>query len=453
MPLRDCVREGEYMLLLKNATLLQFAPPEVQGGMDILIDGDRITEVGGGIAPGNADVEIMDLGGDLISPGIVCSHNHFYSALARGITADIKPSTDFVSILHNLWWRLDRAIDEEILLYSGLVAAIEAVRAGTTAVIDHHASPSFIRGSLGVLKEAFEKVGLRGILCYEVTDRNGSRGMRDGVDENIAFAKNMEKERKSTDCRNLLEASIGAHASFTLGNEALVLLAEAVHETDRGLHIHTAEDRYDTAVSHHLYGMDIMQRLESKDVLNEKTICVHGVYLTNSDIERLNAHDCFLIHNARSNMNNTIGYAEKLPSLRNVALGTDGLGSDMFEEMKFAYFKHRDAGGAYWPTDFLGFLHNGNLLLGRYFPMDFGKIERGFAADLVIYDYKNPTPIVGNNIAGHMAFGLSSRDVKSVIIGGVPVYTEREFPFEVEPIYEKAAHAAQRLWDRMDEMD
>jgi len=441
------------MLLLKNSTLLQFAPPEVIKGMDILIDGDRITDVGRGITSDRAHTETMDLGGNLVSPGMVCSHNHFYSALARGIRARVKPSTDFVSILQNLWWRLDRAIDEEILHYSGGVAAIEAVRSGTTAVIDHHASPSFIKGSLGVLKESFEKVGLRGILCYEVTDRNGSRGMRDGVDENIAFARNIEKGRKSADSRNLFEASIGAHAPFTLGDEALDLLADAVHETGRGLHIHAAEDKYDSSHSHYLYGIDIMQRLENKNMLNEKMICVHGVHLTDADIERLNTHDCFLVHNARSNMNNTVGYAEKLPALRNVALGTDGIGSDMFEEMKFAYFKHRDAGGVYWPSDFLTFLHNGNRLLERYFSRGFGKIERGSAADLVIYDYKNPTPLVGDNIAGHMAFGLSSRDVRTVVIGGIPVYRDRQFPFELEPIYEKAARAAQRLWDRMDEID
>jgi putative selenium metabolism protein SsnA len=441
------------MLLLKNATLLQFSPPEKRGGMDVLIDGDRIAEVEAGLAPETADTEIIDLGGDLVSPGIVCSHNHFYSALARGITAEIRPSTDFVTVLQNLWWRLDRAIDDEILRYSGLVAAVEAVRSGTTAVIDHHASPSCIKGSLTVLKEAFEKVGLRGILCYEVTDRNGEAGMREGVAENVSFSKSIDDERKTQGGGGLLEASIGAHAPFTLGDEALDLLADAVHGTGRGLHIHAAEDRYDSSHSHDRYGMDIMERLESRDMLDGKTMCVHGVHLTDADIERLNAHDCFLVHNARSNMNNHVGYAERLPALRNVALGTDGIGSDMFEEMKFAYFKHRDAGGDFWPPDFLKFLHNGNELLKRYFAVDFGRIEKGAAADLAIYDYASPTPLKGENIAGHLAFGLSSRDVKTVVVAGVPVYRERRFPFELEPIYERAARAAQRLWDRMDEMD
>jgi putative selenium metabolism protein SsnA len=440
------------MLLLKNARILQFVPPEVKEGMDILIDGDAIIEIGKGIKPEFQDVRAIDLGENLISPGIVCSHNHFYSALARGILADIKPSTDFVSVLQNLWWRLDKGIDEEILYYSGLVGAIEAIQGGTTAVIDHHASPKFINGSLKILKKAFENIGLRGILCYEVTERNGSGEMRDGVNENISFADMIDKEKKSGKKSNLLEAATGAHAAFTLGDEALSLLSEAVSTTGRGLHIHVAEDKYDSSESHHLFQKDIMQRLEAFDILNGKTICAHGVHLTDYDIQILNNHDCFLVHNARSNMNNGVGYAAKLPAVRNVALGTDGIGSDMFEEIKFAYFKHRDAGGKYSPTDFLTFLHNGTLLLERYFSRNFKRIEKGSVADLVIYDYKNPTPLVDNNIAGHVAFGLSSRDVKTVIINGVLVYENRRFPFDVEPIYEKANNAAKLLWQRMNEI-
>jgi putative selenium metabolism protein SsnA len=432
------------MLLLKDARLLQFLPPEVREGMDVLIDGNKVVRVGQNLAPDSADARTIDLAGNLLSPGIVCSHNHFYSALARGILADIKPSTDFVSVLQNLWWRLDRAIDEEILYCSGLVGAIEAVRAGTTAVVDHHASPGFIGGSLKTLKKAFEKVGLRGILCYEVTDRNGGSQMRQGIEENIAFAQSAKG--------GLLEAAIGAHAAFTLGDEALALLSEAVRATGSGIHIHAAEDSYDSAAAHHLYQMDIMQRLESRNLLDGKTICAHGVHLTDSDISKLNEHDCFLVHNARSNMNNGVGYAGKLPAIRNVALGTDGIGSDMLEEMKFAYFKHRDAGGAFWPGNFLAFLHNGTRLLERYFPGSFQRIEAGSVADLVIYDYRNPTPLVGENIAGHLAFGLSSGSVKTVIINGSIVYEDRRFPFDLDPIYEKANRAAKALWKRMDEL-
>jgi len=441
------------MILLKNALAVDFDFPSVKRGVDILIEGDRIADVGKNIAAQNHDTRIIDLAGNMVSPGLVCSHNHFYSALARGITADIRPSTDFVSVLRNLWWRLDRAIDEEILYYSGLVGALEALMAGTTAVIDHHASPSFIKGSLWVLKNTFEKTGLRGVLCYEVTDRNGKTGMREGVEENVSFAKEIAREREAGKKSPLVEAAVGAHAPFTLGDEALGLLGEAVSSTGRGLHIHTAEDRYDSSCSHHLYGEDITERLAAFNLLNKKTICVHGVHLTEGDICRLNSYDSFLVHNARSNMNNTVGYALKLSEVGNVALGTDGIGSDMFEEMKFAYFKNRDAGGGYWPADFLHLLHNGNTLLERYFKRKFGRIERGFTADLVLYEYRAPTPLEDDNIAGHMVFGPGSRDVKTVIVNGRIVYENRRFPFDLQPVYEKAREAARRLWQRMDAIE
>jgi cytosine/adenosine deaminase-related metal-dependent hydrolase len=195
-----------------------------------------------------------------------------------------------------------------------------------------------------------------------------------------------------------------------------------------------------------------MRRLEAKGLLNGKAICAHGVHLTDSDIAILNEHDGFLVHNARSNMNNGVGYAQKLRAVRNVALGTDGIGSDMFEEMKFAYFKHKDAHGEYGPADFLGLLSNGAVLLERYFPGKFRRIEEGAVADLVIYDYRNPTPFVGENIAGHIAFGLSSNSVKTVIVNGSAIFEDRRFPFDLEPIYEKANQAARSLWKRMDEL-
>ncbi|UCB46476.1 MAG: putative aminohydrolase SsnA [Spirochaetota bacterium] len=439
------------MLLLKNATVVHFEPPSVEKKTDVLIDGNEIIETGRDIAPRGNDVKVIDLDGDLLSPGIVCSHNHFYSALARGITAEIEPSCDFVSILQNLWWRLDRAIDEEILYYSGLIGALEAIKSGTTSVIDHHASPSFIKGSLEVLKETFEIAGLRGILCYEVTDRNGVKGMQEGIEENVAFAEMVDKETQSGGVE-LIEAAIGAHAPFTLSNDALKGLSEACRSTRRGIHIHIAEDRYDPSYSHHIYEKDITQRLEEADLLDDKSICVHGVHLTDADIERLNTHDSLLVHNARSNMNNSIGYAEKLARVRRVALGTDGIGSDMFEEMKFAFFKHRDAGGSYWPQDFAGFLHNGNSLLENYFNARFGKVGKGYKADLVIYDYKAPTPLVSENVAGHIAFGLCSRDVKTVIVNGSVCYEDRRFPIDIGPIYEKAQKAADRLWKRMEKI-
>ena len=184
------------MIALKNATVVHLSPAEVTSGVDVLIDGTEISGVGKGLAAGVRAERTIDLDGRVLMPGLVCSHDHFYSGLSRGIIARIAASPDFVSTLANLWWRLDRAIDKEVLQASGTVCALEAVKAGCTAVFDHHASPSFIEGSLSTLKECFENVGLRGVLCYETTDRNGAHGMEQGIRENRSFARSVEEEKK-----------------------------------------------------------------------------------------------------------------------------------------------------------------------------------------------------------------------------------------------------------------
>ncbi len=438
------------MLVLKNANAIHFHPSLIRENVDVVIDGGFILDVGKNAAKKYRASKTIDLANKYISPGIVCSHNHFYSALARGIQARIEPSKDFAGILEHLWWRLDRALDEETLYYSGLVGALEAIKAGTTSVIDHNASPSFIKGSLATLRKSFEKIGLRGILAYEVTDRNGEAGMREGVAESIAFCESIAKGKKKVP--HLIESAIGGHAPFTLGDASLTLIAEAISATKKGIHIHVAEDQYDATFSRQRYNKELLERLEGFGILNDKAILVHGVYLGDRDIDIINKNDAFLIHNPRSNMNNSVGYMRKLGRLKNVALGTDGIGSNMFEESKLAFFKSSDAKGSLSPNDILKFLQNGNDLLARYFGYKFGKIDKGYIADIVVYDYNPPTPIVNENVAGHFIYGFSSRDVETVIVNGHIVYQNRVFPFDVDGIYKAAQKAAGRLWKKMDKL-
>jgi cytosine/adenosine deaminase-related metal-dependent hydrolase len=176
------------MILIKGATAVEFDPPRVREDVDILIDRNKIAAVGTGAGNTMAADEVIDGSGRIVFPGIVCSHHHIYSALSRGILASIGPTPDFMSILKNLWWRLDRAVDEDVLHFSTLTAGLDALRCGTTAIIDHHASPDFIEGSLDVIKQGMELVGVRGATCYEVTDRHGRDGMIAGIEENRRFA-------------------------------------------------------------------------------------------------------------------------------------------------------------------------------------------------------------------------------------------------------------------------
>jgi len=471
------------MIIFKNVRIIEFEPPSVSEPTDVAIFEPGEATAGstsatapaaaGGTADGTISAgTIAAIGPDLtvrfpaakvageggyLSSGLVCGHTHLYSALARGMLVDIAPSKDFAQLLDHLWWRLDRAIDPAILRASALAGCSDALKAGVTAVIDHHAGPECIDGSLSVLRGGFETVGVRGILCYEATDRNGMDGARAGVAENLRFAREVDGMRANGK-KPLIEAAIGAHASFTVGDETLGALADAVRSTGRGIHIHLAEDKFDAVDARHRFGADPVQRLEAAGALTNRGIVGHGVWLTPSEVEIMNARGVFLAHNARSNMNNAVGYNALLPTFENVVLGTDGMGADMLEEFKFAVFRHRESQGPWWPGDFLKALHRGNALLGRYFYQDFapgypgfGTVKAGAPADLVLWDYDPPTPLVGDNIAGHFAFGMSSRSARTVMVAGSVRILDHRPLYDDASIEAEARIQASRLWKRMEE--
>jgi putative selenium metabolism protein SsnA len=321
---------------------------------------------------------------------------------------------------------------------------------GVTSVVDHHAGPQAIDGSLTVIKKAYEAIGLRGLLCYETTDRNGQDGARAGIRENLRFAAEVDAGR-SAGGSPLVDAMIGAHAGFTVGEETMAALGDAVKSSGRGLHIHLAEDRYDAVDSRHRFGADLAVRMDKHGCLGPRSVVGHGLWLTESEVELMNERGSYLAHNARSNMNNAVGYNALLHKHQRVVLGTDGMGADMLEEFRFAVFRHRESGGPWWPGEYLSALDRGNRLMEAYLGGSFGRVEAGAAADLVLWDYESPTPLEGANVAGHLAFGLSSRSVRSVMVNGTFIVEDRRPAFDQAAIGARARAEATRLWKRMEE--
>ena len=434
-----------------NARVLQTMPPfSVQEGVDVVVTDDIIVAVGNNAGASFPDAKEFDASGKTIIPGMVCSHHHYYSGLSRGMLVQAGPQEDFIQVLKEWWWRLDRALDEEALYYSSLICSLDAIMAGTTTCIDHHASPSFMSGSLETIARGMREVGVRGATCYEVTDRNGGMDeMRVGVEENVAFAKSVDSRRKSGE-KPLVEAMVGGHAPFTIGDEGLALMKDACDSTGRGMHLHVAEDKYDVAYSHHRYHKDIIDRLDGFGLLSDNTLLVHGLWLNDREIELINGRGSYLAHNPRSNMNNHVGYCKGLGDVDNLVLGTDGCGGNMFEEIKLAFFKHKDQGGPWWPGDFATVLSRWNAILDRYFGEHLGRVEPGYKADLTVLDYRNPTPLVEDNIAGHIVWGMSSNAVDSVMVEGKLVMEHRAFDFDIQEIYAKAAEVAARVWKKVD---
>jgi putative selenium metabolism protein SsnA len=436
--------------LLQSATLVTFDPPLVERN-DLRIVAGRIVDRGPTLEPHTED-EVLDLDGRLIMPGMVCAHTHLYSALARGMPAPPRTPTNFKEILELIWWRLDRELDEETIYWSAIAGAIDAARAGSTCLFDHHASPSYVRGSLQIVREAIEKVGLRAVLCYEVTDRGGI-GERDaGLAENRAFLEWSGENpvgRSDSKTAPQFRAMVGAHASFTLSDDSLEQCAALMHDFNAGLHIHVAEDKCDVEDSMSRYGTGIAERLSKHGALNARTILAHGIHLSDQEIESARAAGVWFAHNPRSNANNQVGYAPVAKFGQRLVLGTDGIGADMFEEARFAYFKGRDSGSGLGADDWLRALANNQRLASEIFGARFGVFDAGSPADLLILNYQAPTPLTSENLAWHLAFAMNSSSVESVMVNGRFVVRDRQAVFDDQYLADQARVATAKLWKKL----
>ncbi len=247
----------------------------------------------------------------------VNAHTHLYSGLVPfGMPAPQPAPRTFPEILERVWWRLDRALDERSLRAAARLYIAEARLAGTTMIIDHHESPNMIEGSLDILAEACEEFGMRALLCYGATERNGGRDeARRGLAECRRFI--------TSNRRPLVRGAVGLHAAFTVSDETIRAAGMLCRDLDVPLHVHVAEDVIDK---------DGLKRLMANDGLVRGSILAHGVHLLPEEVRLTERLGCWLVQNPRSNRANGVGYGSVLRNSSRVALGTDGFPSDMNAE-------------------------------------------------------------------------------------------------------------------------
>ena len=453
-------------ITLTNAVLLNLDPIEVLQGA-IRIESDVISAVGSDVIPAVND-ETLDCNGAVVMPGLVNGHTHLYSALAAGMPMPRHTPKNFHEILRFIWWRLDRALDAKSIEMSGRIGAIDALRCGTTTLIDHHASPNAIEGSLSRLEKGIADVGLRAVLCYETTDRNGPAGSEAGLHENRRYL-DVCRQRKN----DRFAALVGAHAAFTLGDESLRACVQLAADYRSGIHIHVAEDPCDDAICRETYGAPLIPRLEACGLLaanrdgstkqvgavGAASIFGHGTHLAPEDARWISAQIAALAHNPRSNMNNRVGYAP-VSHMERVQLGTDGIGGDMFAEAKHAWFKACDAHSPsskaegpsreILPNGIVGMLAHAARVAGDTLGCRLGTFSPGAAADVVVTDYVPATPLTGENASAHLLFALGSRSVRHALVGGQWLLKDRR-PVLVDEasIRTEAVPVAHDLWARM----
>ena len=337
-----------------------------------------------------------------VTPGLVCAHHHLYSALARGMPVPPKVATTFGEILEQVWWRLDAALDLEMIRWSAMLGALEALESGTTAIVDHHESPNAIEGSLSVIADACAEVGVRVLCAYGVTDRHGPDGAKRGLEENRRFLAGGGR------------GLVGIHAAFTCGDATLEEAAELARNLGVGVHVHVCEGPEDAGAPARLAGLS-----------RDDWLLAHCVHLPTEHTLKGT-----ILHNPFSNLNNAVGYANPARFSNPVALGTDGIGADMIETFRLAYALQRSVDVTCGPGTAWSWLETGWSLVPEA------------RADQVTWSYDPMDP-------WQIAFTPAIRPLRVEIDGKAVFADGRPTRVDADEIRAKAREQAARLHARL----
>ncbi len=424
-------------------------------GQAAVIAGSRIIEIGEASAmrKKHPEAERLDGRGRLLMPGLINAHMHFYGTYARGLALKGTPK-NFHEILQMLWWKLDSALDAEAVYFSALIPAITAVKKGVTAVIDHHASPNAVEGSLDRIEAALALAGLRGILCYEVSDRDGQEISRKGLQENERYIRKCRSEKqKNPD--HLFDAMMGLHASFTLDDDSLQQAGEISRTLQRGCHIHLLEDEVDYQLTQEKYHANLIDRLCEYGILGPQSIAAHGIHLTESEKDILAQTGAMVAHNPQSNMNNAVGRTDIFGLLKRgvlAGIGSDGMSADLRPDIRAAHLLHKHDlknSNLGWQEIQQMALKNNPEIYRRISGQPVGKIAPGYLADLILIDYDPPTPMAPENFWGHFLFGIADAPVNTTIVNGRIVMQNGELPgIDEAKIAAESRKVAERVWNR-----
>lgn len=474
---------SDQQVLIRGGTVItSYGDPEVIAGGAVAIRDGRVVAAGtedearvaladladsdssGPSDPSTpSEVLILDARDGLILPGLVNLHHHFYSALARGLDPGV-PMRTFAEVLDRLWWRLDRALDEEAVLLSAELSLADSVRGGCTTVFDHHASPSCIPNSLDAIADAAARTGINAVLCYEVTDRNGADGARAGIEENLRFLeRHAERSRgraNDSDARpgepagSVLSGVFGLHASFTLRDETLEEVARLRPE-GAGCHIHVAEDPVDVTASRAAFGAGPVERMRAFGLLDDRALLAHGIHLTADEYEIVGESGATLIHNPESNANNGVGRLDVVQAAGHgcaIGLGTDGMSSSMLRALRAAFLEHR--GGAADPSAGFavlpGLLHRNAMVARRFLDEPLlGEITPGAPADVIVVDAVPRTSLDAGNMFAQVVYGASEATVRHTVANGRVLMRDFELTtLDDREIAERARAASPALWER-----
>lgn len=414
--------EAQIMIMFGNGVVVtrDAQRPLINGGAVAVGDDGLISALGPTqkLRREYPGAHFVDARGGLIMPGLINLHHHAYYTLARGLTPRPGAGKGLPALLEGRWWRLDRAMNLEDVYHGAAAAFLECVRSGVTTVFDHHASYGAVTGSLSEISRAADELGLRACLCYEVSDREGESKCRAAIQENVDFIREASRRGDGMRC-----GMMGMHAGFTLSDRTLEACMEALPATS-GCHIHVAECLEDTTHSLQTYGKSVVRRLRERGVLGRKTLAAHCIHLNWEDVQILRETDTAVIHCPRSNMCNAAGAADVTEYSRarvGLGLGTDGEAADMLGELAAASALCRhssqnpDAGFEELPR---ALFTSNAAFANRFFETPLGVLKPGAAGDVIVLDYRPPTPLTAENLDLHLLAAAGTARVSTTAAAG-----------------------------------
>lgn len=441
------------MYLIANGKLItrDSAMPYLENG-GVAVEGARILEVGetAALKAKYPQAEFIDAKGMVIMPAFINAHSHIYSGLARGLSIKGHNPTNFFEVLDGMWWNIDRHLTLEDTRRSAYTTYIDSIKTGCTTVFDHHASYCEIEGSLFAIEEVAKELGVRTCLCYEVSDRDGEAKCDAAIQENADFIAHCEKEQDP-----MVKAMFGGHALFTISDRTFEKMVKA-NNGRTGFHIHVAEGMNDVYDSLQKYGTRSVNRLLNQGILGPKTLLGHCIHVNPAEMDIIKETGTMVVNNPESNMGNAVGCSPILQMIHKgilVGMGTDAYTFDMLESLKVALIiqrHHACLPNVAWceVTDML--FKNNREICAKYFPDPLGILKAGAAADVIVMDYKPFTPFGGDNIDGHMIFGMTGRQCETTMCNGRLLMKDRQLiGIDEEAVNARTLEVSKKLWGRL----
>ena len=416
---------------------------------NILIDNNRIANIGEGVSKETAD-DVIDAQDCLIIPGLITAHTHLYGILLRGASLNIEPPTDFAQILQRVWWPLDEALTIEDAYASAISSSADMVRNGSTFFVDTYSGPNSIEESLSSISKGSREIGIRSMLAFEMTERNNPEEAERGLKEGIQFIESCKKGD------GLVNGLMSLHASFTVGDELVSKTIEKAKELDVPLTIHTSEGLVDLYHNLERWGERTVERLHRLGALGPRTNLAHCVHVNDAEIDLIAKTGTSVSHNPMSNMLNAVGTSPVPDMLKQgitVGLGNDGWIYDPFENMRCALTVHRLARRDPSVMNPDQVFRMATLDGARCYGLEdkIGSIEVGKLADIVVLDCSRvPTPLTPNSVVGHLINTFGGRDVRHVLVDGKIVVKDKLLAqIKDEKVSEISAKTAEELWTKL----